>query len=68
VPLYETDEQTVNIAIATFFSVFPNGTIWANEGDGNGYALIMLGQADQPSGATGSTTIPATTFDIGKLT
>ncbi len=31
VPLYESDAETVKSEIATFFDVFPNGTIWANE-------------------------------------
>lgn len=46
VPLYETDLETVKSEIATFFEVFPNGTIWANEGDGSGYDLVLLGQAE----------------------
>jgi len=29
VPLYETDMSTVKSELATFFDVFPNGTIWA---------------------------------------
>ena len=45
VPLYETDMNTVKSEIATFFDVFPNGTIWANEGDGSGYDIVLLGQA-----------------------
>ena len=44
VPLYETDLDTVKSEIATFFDVFPNGTIWANEGDGGGYDVVLLGQ------------------------
>jgi spermidine synthase len=46
VPLYETDTDTVKSEIATFFDVFPNGTIWANESDDGGYDLVLLGQAD----------------------
>jgi len=44
VPLYETDVDTVKSEIATFFAVFPSGTIWANEGDGGGYDIVLLGQ------------------------
>ena len=44
VPLYETDVDTVRSEIATFFDVFPDGTIWANEGDGGGYDIVLLGQ------------------------
>jgi spermidine synthase len=45
VPLYESDLATVKSEIATFFSVFPNGTIWANE-NGGGYDVVMFGPAD----------------------
>jgi spermidine synthase len=45
VPLYETDVDTVKSEIATFFAVFPDGTIWANEGDGGGYDIVLLGQS-----------------------
>jgi spermidine synthase len=45
VPLYETDMDTVKSEIATFFNVFPNGTIWANESDEGGYDLMLLGEA-----------------------
>jgi spermidine synthase len=46
VPLYEANLPVVQSEIATFFSVFPNGTIWANDDDGFGYDTVMLGQAD----------------------
>ena len=46
VPFYESDTDTVKSEIATFFAVFPNGTIWANEVDGGGYDVLLLGQAD----------------------
>jgi spermidine synthase len=45
VPLYETDLETVKSEIATFFHVFPNGTVWGNQGDGEGYDVVLLGQA-----------------------
>jgi spermidine synthase len=45
VPLYESDADTVKSEIATFFDVFPNGTIFANELSGGGYDLVLLGQA-----------------------
>jgi spermidine synthase len=44
VPLYESDLETVKSEIATFFEVFPNGTIWANNIDGQGYDVVLLGQ------------------------
>ncbi len=46
VPLYESDLETVKSEIATFFEVFPNGTIWANNIDGQGYDVVLMGQAD----------------------
>jgi len=49
VPLYESDMNTVKSEIATFFSVFPEGAIFANERDGGGYDLVMLGR-DGPMG------------------
>ena len=44
VPLYETDLATVKSEIATFFDVFPDGTIWANENGGGGYDIVLAGQ------------------------
>jgi len=44
VPLYESDLATVKSEIATFFEVFPDGTIWSNEDLGDGYDLVLLGQ------------------------
>jgi spermidine synthase len=40
VPLYETDTDSVKSEIATFFDVFPGGTIWANEGENGGYDVM----------------------------
>lgn len=45
VPLYETDVATVKSEVATFFDVFPNGTIWSNENGGGGYDVVLAGQA-----------------------
>ncbi len=45
VPLYEADRAVVQSEIATFFTVFPHATIWANDDDGYGYDTVMLGQA-----------------------
>jgi spermidine synthase len=46
VPLYESDADTVKSEIATFFDVFPNGVIFANELSGGGYDIVLLGQAE----------------------
>jgi spermidine synthase len=43
VPLYESDLESVRSEIATFFAVFPDGAIFANESEGTGYDLVMLG-------------------------
>ena len=45
VPLYESDEKTVKSELATFFDAFPNGTIWANTRDGEGYDMVFMGQS-----------------------
>jgi spermidine synthase len=47
-PIYDSDPETIKIELATFFSVFPGGTIWSNHFRGDGYDLVLLGQA-QPS-------------------
>jgi spermidine synthase len=44
VPLYESNAETVKSGLATFFEIFPNGTVWANELDGGGYDIFLLGQ------------------------
>ncbi len=36
-PLYESNEETVKSVIATFYQVFPNGSLWSNEREGYGY-------------------------------
>ena len=46
VPLYESDEETVKSEFATFFAVFPQGTVWANLNNGQGYDLVLMGQAE----------------------
>ncbi len=38
--------RTVKSELATFFDVFPNGTIWANTIDGHGYDMVFMGQAE----------------------
>src|SRR5216117_589154 len=43
-PIYDSDPATVKSEFATFFEVFPNGTVWSNympkEG---GYDLVLIG-------------------------
>jgi len=48
VPLYESNVETVQSEIATFFAAFPNGTIWGNlNTDGQGYDVVLVGQAEK---------------------
>jgi len=44
VPLYETNLDAVKSEMATFFHVFTNGTIWANDISGEGYDMVLIGQ------------------------
>jgi spermidine synthase len=46
VPLYESSPDVVKSELATFFAVFPEGTVWANEVDYDGYDTVVLGQVD----------------------
>ena len=43
VPLYESNEEAVKSEMATFFEVFPNGTVWSNDKAGKGYDVVLLG-------------------------
>jgi len=48
VPLYESDAATVKSEIATFLEVFPYGTVWANNVNGQGYDIVLVGQLEPP--------------------
>jgi spermidine synthase len=45
VPLYESNPGVVKSEVATFFSVFPEGTVWSNDHQGQGYDTVLLGGA-----------------------
>ncbi|MGE5245178.1 MAG: fused MFS/spermidine synthase [Betaproteobacteria bacterium] len=45
VPLYESNPDVVRSELATFFQVFPNGTVWGNTSNGEGYDVVLVGQA-----------------------
>jgi spermidine synthase len=46
VPLYESTPDVVKSEVATFFDVFPHGTVWGNvSAEGAGYDLVLLGQS-----------------------
>jgi len=43
VQLYENDEQAVKSQVATFLKAFPNGAVFANTVDGEGYDVVLYG-------------------------
>jgi spermidine synthase len=48
VPLYESTENAVRSEIATFFQVFPNGTVWRNDNrNGQGYDVVLVGRLEE---------------------
>jgi len=44
-PLDDGDAETVKAVMATFFEVFPDGTVWSNHMGDRGYDLVLVGQA-----------------------
>jgi spermidine synthase len=47
VPLYESNLETVQSELATFFEAFPHGSVWGNLNvDGSGYDTVLLGQKE----------------------
>jgi spermidine synthase len=46
VQLYESGMAAVKSEVATFFEAFPNGTVWGNTVQGQGYDVVLLGQAE----------------------
>ncbi len=46
VQLFETDLEAVKSVVATFFEVFPHGSIWGNPYRGQGHDMILLGQVE----------------------
>ena len=55
VQLYESNEEAVKSEIATFLEAFPNGMVFANTVNGQGYDVVLFGQ-NEP-----------TTFDVDKI-
>ena len=55
VQLYESNEEAVKSEIATFFEAFPNGMVFANTVNGQGYDVVLFGQVEP------------TTFDVDKI-
>jgi spermidine synthase len=46
IQLFETGLEAVKSSVATFFEVFPNGTIWGNTYEGKGHDMVLLGQGE----------------------
>ncbi len=46
VQLYESNLEAVKSEVATFLDVFPNGTVWANNINGKGYDVVLLGTVE----------------------
>ena len=46
VQLYESSEEAVKSEIATFLEAFPNGAVFANTANGQGYDLVLFGQVE----------------------
>ena len=44
-PLYESLPDVVKSELATFFDVFPDGTVWSNDIQGKGYDVVLSGHA-----------------------
>jgi spermidine synthase len=47
-PLYENSTASVKSGIASFFEVFPQGTIWGNTKEGRGCDTVLLGTLEPP--------------------
>ncbi|MGH7654110.1 MAG: fused MFS/spermidine synthase, partial [Gemmatimonadaceae bacterium] len=46
VQLYESGTPAVKSEVATFLKVFPNGVVWANNYNGEGYDVVLMGRPD----------------------
>jgi spermidine synthase len=55
VQLYESNEEAVKSEIATFLEAFPNGMVFANTVNGQGYDVVLFGQVEP------------TTIDVDKI-
>jgi spermidine synthase len=44
VPLYQSSADVVKSEFATFFTVFPGGTVWTNNRGGAGFDIVLLGR------------------------
>jgi spermidine synthase len=46
VQLYESNDAAVKSEVGTFLEAFPNGAVFANTVNGQGYDLVLFGQAE----------------------
>ncbi|MBA2260889.1 MAG: fused MFS/spermidine synthase [Acidobacteria bacterium] len=46
VQLYESNTEAVKSEVATFLEAFPNGMIFGNTNNGQGYDMVLLGQVE----------------------
>jgi len=46
VQLYESNPAAVKSEIGTFLEAFPNGIVWGNTNNGQGYDLVLMGQVE----------------------
>jgi spermidine synthase len=46
VQLYESTEEAAKSEVATFLEAFPNGAVFANTVNGQGYDLVLFGQLE----------------------
>jgi spermidine synthase len=46
VQLYESNPAAVKSEIGTFLEAFPNGVVWGNTNNGQGYDLVLMGQTE----------------------
>jgi len=47
VQLYESNPAAVKSEIGTFLEAFPNGVVWGNTNQGQGYDLVLMGQVEE---------------------
>jgi spermidine synthase len=46
IPLYESNIDSAKSVISTFFQVFPNGILFSNDMNGEGYDAVLLGTVE----------------------
>ena len=46
VQLYESNREAVKSEVGTFMEAFPNSVVWGNTNNGQGYDLVVMGQAE----------------------